>query len=245
MTRILTLVPADVDLAGEIEAARRACDPDTQLVARAVGLPIAPPSCAQDWTLADLAMLAAGQDAEADGFDALVVADFGDFGVAALRSLLKIPVLGAGRAALLHALTLADSVTVLAPARDLARAGKQVRDMALGERCRGVHACEDAPGLARHRATAEAVVLAGALAGLAASGLPTEASGLTHGPLVRPVPVTVKLAESFVGLGLSQSRRAWPEPERRKPELIRALAQAGTPSPGDPHARAPQTDAGG
>ena len=69
MPRILVLVPEDVDLAGEIEAARSAADPGTEIVTRNVPLASVPPVSAQDWALADLAMMAAGQTAMEEGFD--------------------------------------------------------------------------------------------------------------------------------------------------------------------------------
>ena len=50
--------------------------------------------------------MAAGQEAQAEGFDALCLPDFGDYGVGALRSLLDIPVVAGGRGTMLHALTL-------------------------------------------------------------------------------------------------------------------------------------------
>jgi allantoin racemase len=218
MPRILVLVPGDLDLDAEIAAARAALDPESELVARSVDLPSVPPVSAQDWALADLAMMAAGQAAETEGFDALVVGDFGDFGVSALRSLLTIPVVGAGKAAMLHALTLAASFTVLATARDIERARRIVHDNALQRQCAGLHEIADAEAVARHAAAAEAVILAGETAGFVA--------GAAHVPVSRPLAVAVKMAESFVGLGLTHSRRGYPEPEMRKAELIATIAKA-------------------
>ena len=218
MPRILVLVPEDVDLAGEVEAARSAADPGTEIVARNVPLAAVPPISAQDWALADLAMMAAGQGAGEEGFDALVVADFGDYGVSALRSLLSIPVVGAGKTAMLHALTLAGSFTVLATARDIERARRLVHDNALHRQCAGLHEIGKADAIAAHAANGEAVVLAGGTASLV--------KGAAQVPLSRPVPVAVKMAESFVGLGLTHSRQGYPEPEKRRADLIRAISGA-------------------
>lgn len=218
MTCILVLAPEDEDLASEIEAALAAADPGTDIVVRQVPYAGLPPVSAQDWALADLAMMAAGQKAEEEGFDALVVADFGDYGVSALRSLLSIPVIGAGKTSMLHALTLAGSFTVLATPRDIERARRLVHDNALQRQCAGIHPCETAEAVASHAAGSEAVVLAGGTAKLV--------QGAAHVPLSRPVPVAVKMAESLVGLGLTHSRQGYPEPEGRKADLIREIALA-------------------
>ena len=50
-----------------------------------------------DMVLADVAILEAGQSAVEDGFDAVCVDTMSDSGVAALRSILSIPVVGPGR----------------------------------------------------------------------------------------------------------------------------------------------------
>lgn len=224
MPRIL-LLATDEAVAGPFTV-----DSDTQVVARAVpGLPGGFDS-AHDWALADLASLAAGQNAEAEGFDAVCLADSGDYGAGALRSVLSVPVLAAGRNAMLHALTLGSRFVVLAPASGSVRAKKLVQEYALTDQCAGVHACSEPAGAlaTAQRAIdedgADVVVAAtqdAALAELLAQRLPV--------PVVDPVSLGLKLAESFLGLGLSQSRRAWPEPQVRKPALVAALMAAELP----------------
>ncbi|MHC5656273.1 aspartate/glutamate racemase family protein [Stappia sp.] len=218
MTRILVLVPQDLELSAETDAARAAADAATEIVVRGVPLVSTPPVGAHDWALADLAVMAAGQDAEAEGFDAVALADFGDYGAPALRSLLSIPVAPAGRCSMLHAMSLSGRFSVLATSRDFNRAGRLVHDYGLLGNCSGVFEVSSAEDIAMRAASSDAVVLAGTAA--------TLASGAAHVPLVRPLPVAVKLAESLVGLGLTHSRRAYPEPEMRKPDLIRKIGGA-------------------
>jgi len=203
-------------------------DSDTMVALRSVsGLP----DCcdnAHDWALADLAVLAAGQGAEAEGFDAVCLADFGDYGAGALRSVLGVPVVTAGRSAMLHALTLGSRFAVLAPAPAARRVKKLVQEYGFSGQCAAVRAF-DAGGEALAAARvcidedgADVLCLASqdvALAARLAAELPV--------PVIDPLPLALKLAESFLGLGLSQSRRAWPEPQLRKPELIAALVAAG------------------
>lgn len=210
MPRILLLTPADIETASALDDGLT--DAATEVVRRAVAYPSAPPVGAHDWALADLAVLAAGQHAEKEGFDALCLADFGDYGANALRSVMDIPVVTAGRSAMLYALSLGSSFSVVAGPRDHARIGKIVHEYGLDHQCAGVLSADDDTGLA----AAQVVVPAN---GAAAPG------DLTV-PVVDPLALVVKLAESLVGLGLSHSRAAYPVPQTRKAELIEAIAGA-------------------
>jgi allantoin racemase len=214
MTRLLLLAPADLDLSRQIEAASDSANRDTQIVHRAVPLPSVPPLGAHDWALADLAIMAAGQNAAAEGFDAVCLADCGDYGVGALRSLLDIPVMTAGRSAMLHALTLGGSFTILAAARDYNRARKLVHDYGLRAQCAGI-LTEDTADAAR---TAEVVIMADPML------VPAKLAPQTA--VIQPVPLLVKLTESLVSANLTHSRRAFPAPDVRKAALIDSLAAA-------------------
>ncbi|WP_372501132.1 aspartate/glutamate racemase family protein (plasmid) [Tistrella mobilis] len=226
MSRILMIFTADHPAPESAEA---------EVVAlTAPGLPAGLIS-AHDWTLADLAVLAAGQGAAnqgaaAEGYAAVCVADPGDYGANALRSVLDVPVVGAGRSALFYALTLGACFGVLAPAGGYTRAKKLVQEYGLAAQCTGVRrigAGEDAILTAARAAItedgAEVLVLwqpltAAATARLAAD-LPV--------PLIEPASLSLRLAEAFLGLGLAQSRRTWPMPQVAKPDLIAALVAAG------------------
>lgn len=212
MTRILLLSPADLDLPDDIIAAG-VMDADTRIEHRRVTYPSCPPIGAHDWALADLAILAAGQDAERQGFQAVCLADFGDYGANALRSVLDIPVVTAGRSSMLYALTLAERFSVLATDRDHVRTQKLVHDYGLDARCTGIKpagadmAREDGP---------EVMILAGK------ARQRVQQTGSAK--LVDPVAVTLKIAESLVGLNLTHSRHAYPAPQVRKADLIAALS---------------------
>lgn len=188
---------------------------------------------AHDWTLADLAVLATGQDASRQGYAAVCVADPGDYGANALRSVLDVPVVGAGRSALLYALTLGACFGVLAPTGGYARAKKLVQEYGLAAQCTGVRRIgeegdREAAVLAAARAAitedgAEVLVLWQPLAAAATARL---AAALPV-PLIEPASLSLRLAEAFLGLGLAQSRRTWPMPQVAKPDLIAALVAAG------------------
>ena len=60
-----------------------------------------------DMVLADVGILEVGQSAQDEGFHAVCIDTMSDSGVAALRSVLDIPVIGPGRASMLTAMLLA------------------------------------------------------------------------------------------------------------------------------------------
>lgn len=220
MTRILLLTPADVQAPAAAFSAGLT-DSDTAIVHRRVAYASTPPVGAHDWALADLAMLAAGQHAQEEGFDAVCVGDMGDYGANALRSVLDIPVIAAGRASMLYALSLGARFSVAASARDHVRIGKLVHEYALDHQCAGVHLLGEDGELPAALDEADVVVLAASPAG---------ASRSVRAPLVEPLPLIVKLAESMTGLGLTHSRRAYPAPQVRKGDLIDALSRSGAAS---------------
>ncbi len=230
MPRILMLCFDDLP----VPTAPEGRDADTHLVIRTIpGAPTKRAS-AQDWSLADLAVMAAGQAAQEEGFEALCLPAFGDYGVGALRSLLDIPVVTGGRGTMLHALTLGGRFGVVTAEAGRERASRLVHDYGLAAQCAGVEAFHEA-GDAAELAACRAAVAAGAQVICLADRPDASAdrlAALLPVPVLSPVGLCLKLAESFLGLGLSQSRRAYPEPQLRKPELIRALMAAASPKPG-------------
>lgn len=203
-------------------------DDEAEVVVRRVSALPAALTSAHDWVLADLAVLAAGQGAGAEGFAAVCVADLGDFGANALRSVLDIPVVAAGRGAMLYALTLGSRFGIVAPPSDYTRAKKLVQEYGLASQCTGVRAFTEtaregailtAAKLAIENDGAEVLVLGGAVSAEMAARL---AASLPV-PVVEPASLGVRLAESFLGLGLGQSRRSYPVPQVAKPGLIEQL----------------------
>lgn len=216
MPRILMLStePRSTPLSGESE-----------VVVRVVpGLPEQLVS-AHDWSLADLAVLAAGQGAEHEEFDAVCVADLGDFGANALRSVLDIPVVAAGRSALFYALSLGSRFAVVTPQSGYNRAKKLVQEYGLSGQSTGVIAFSDDADRSTITAAAaravddgaEVLVLGGACDAITVQALETPL------PIIDPAALSILLAESFLGLSLAQSRRTYPVPQARKPDLVKEL----------------------
>lgn len=198
-------------------------DPEAEIVLRApAGLPADLDGPAH-WPLADLSYLAAGQDAE--GFDAVCVGDAEDFGANALRSVLDVPVIGAGRSAMLYALTLGARFGVIARPAATHRMKRQVQEFGLAAQCAGVAFAPEASNLtnaAGQLSDADVLVLAGSFDEAEAQAL-RNATGL---PVIEPLALSVRLAAGFLALGLCHSARSYPAPGVPKPDMIAVLAVA-------------------
>lgn len=198
-------------------------DPEAEIVLRTPeGLPAEFEGPAH-WPLVDLAYLAAGQGAASDGFDAVCVGDVEDFGANALRSVLNMPVIGAGRSAMLYALTLGARFGVIVQPGLACRMKKQVQEFGLSAQCAGIVSAPsdgDLGQAAGQVPDADVLILAGEFGDADAQALRDD-TGL---PVVSPLPLSIKLAMGFLALGLGHSERSYPAPEVPKPEMIAALA---------------------
>src|SRR3546814_13585241 len=92
-----------------------------------------------DCLMMDLGVYEAGRTAEQEGFDAVVIDTMSDSGMAALRSVLSIPVIGPGKASMLYAPTLGAKFSVLAQWKPaLPRYRKVIRDYGFERQCASV-----------------------------------------------------------------------------------------------------------
>src|SRR3546814_16640558 len=99
-----------------------------------------------DCLMMDLGVYEAGRTAEQEGFDAVVIDTMSDSGMAALRSVLSIPVIGPGKASMLYAQTLGAKFSVLAQWKPaLPRYRKVIRDYGFERQCATVRAFEVVP----------------------------------------------------------------------------------------------------
>ncbi|MFV0384444.1 aspartate/glutamate racemase family protein [Paracoccus sp. (in: a-proteobacteria)] len=181
------------------------------------------PAC---WPLADLAVLAAGQRAEHDGFDAVCLADATDFGAAALRSVLSIPVVPAGRSAMLYALTLGDRFALISRENVAFRMKKQMRELGLSGQCSGLlTVAGDAP-LAHLNEAAGPEPDAFVLAGPFSADERADLHRALARPVIDPAALSVQLCLGFLGLGLAHSKNSYPAPQLARPGMIAVLAAA-------------------
>ena len=188
--------------------------------------------------------------AEANGASAIVIDCMGDPGMHACRELVSIPVLGTGQAAM-HLANMLGSrfafITVLDRIRPMV--DDLVVTYGLGEKYASFQAV-DIPvlDLSRDADALNAALTEKAFVSIESDGADIivlgctgflgcaeamRASLLSAGldvPVIDPVPATVHLAEALVKAGLSQSKRAYPNPDK-KPiagyDLPEHVAEAG------------------
>ena len=249
MTKILVLVPFALD---ESEIANRQAQtreislrPDVTFHFRPVKAGPTSFTSPHDWMLLDIALFEAGLSAEEDGFDAVVIDTVSDSGADALRSMLDIPVLAPGRASLIFSLTLGRRFGVMAqwePA--LARYEKVLDEWGLRARCAGVEHFDTPPDFANLITGKEDSILPkmeAACHRLIERGADVICLGSTtmhqaHGhlssvldvPVVNPGPLSYKLIQAMLSLGLSHSRTAYPKPLVPKTAMVHAMLDAAS-----------------
>jgi len=205
---------------------------------------------ASDMVLADVGVLEAGLSAQERGFDAVCIDTMSDSGVAALRSELSIPVIGPGRASVLTAMLLGNRFSIVAMWphwRHLYE--KTLKELGVGHACASIRSIDVAPDNQALLGGKEEEIFPlleacartcidkdGAEVILLGSTTMHQAHGYLAGrlevPVINPGPLTYKLAEAVLGLGLSHSRKAWPPSPAPKPAMIRAMGDAAERSSG-------------
>jgi allantoin racemase len=244
MSRVLVLVPFALDdqgIANRSEQTREvALSPDFTYSFRSVKAGPTSFTSPHDWLLLDIALFEAGLSAERDGFDAVVIDTVSDSGAEALRSVLDIPVVAPGRASLIFALTLGRRFGVLAqwdPA--IARYEKVLDEWNLRDRCAGVEHFDTPPDFSNLLTGKSDIVfpkMEAACRRLIEGGADVICLGSTtmhqahrhlaevvDVPVINPGPLSYKLIEIMLGLGLSQSRRAYPRPLVPKLQMVSAM----------------------
>lgn len=192
-----------------------------------------------DTMLMDFTVFQAGIDAEEQGFSAVVIDTVSDSGLRPLRSKLNIPVLGPGESAFHTAMTLGKKFTVLTMwdewfplyEKTLAEYGYWNRVASL----RSINTRPDVTELlegkeeiifeklkseaekAMNEDGADVIVLGSTTMHQSASFL---AENLPI-PVINPGLVAYKQAEMLVQLGLSQSKKAFPQPEMPNDDAVK------------------------
>jgi len=196
-----------------------------------------------DWAIADVALFEAGKTAQDEGYDAVCIDTMSDSGMNALRSVLDIPVIGPGRSSYLVALMLGSRFSVLTqwdPWIGLYKKG--LAEYGLADKCASIRSINTPPDVENLLGGKEEVVFPKLRdAGLACieDGADVICMGSTtmHQsvpylreqlpvPVINPGPLTYKLAELMLGLGLSQSRKAYPRPNVPKLDMLGAMLEA-------------------
>ena len=254
MPKVLVIVPFPMDEGnlGKRKAQLRSVrlGPNIDFEFRPVRIAPANYVSQQDSVLAEIGILEAGIEAEAKGFDAVCIDTVSDSGMSALRSVLNIPVIGPGRHAMLTALMLGEKFSILAMwDRWRHLYAKTLAELNLAHKCASVRSAELQPNNQSLLAGKEDEFFPRlhetALRCIQEDGADVIVLGSTtmHGahaylaerlpvPVINPGPLTYRLADVAINLGLRHSRIAYPAPSA--PALTRlramgaaAMAQAG------------------
>ena len=200
-----------------------------------------------DWTLADVSIFEAGLTAQEEGYDAVCIDTMSDSGMNALRSVLDIPVIGPGRASYLMALMLGTRFSVLTqwdPWKNLYKKGLQ--EYGLTDKCASIRSINMPPDVENLLGGKEEVVFPKLVAeglrcvedGAEAICLGSTTMHQAHAhlvknlpvPVINPGPLTYKLAETVLGLGLTHSRVAYPKPHVLKVAMTQAMMDGAAKS---------------
>lgn len=197
-----------------------------------------------DFVLADAANFEAGCRAQDEGFAAVCIDTMSDSGVAALRSVLDIPVFGPGKLSMLTALMLGERFSILTmTSRWKPLYKKALDELGLHHKCASVRAIEVAPDNQAlltgkeelvfpllEQAGRKAIDEDGADVLILGSTTMHQAHAYLSArlpvPVINPGPLTYKLAQAALGLGLSHSRVAYPKPMHPRLDMLTAMFDA-------------------
>jgi len=197
-----------------------------------------------DFVLADAANFEAGCQAQAEGFSAVCIDTMSDSGVAALRSVLDIPVFGPGKVSMLTALMLGNKFSVLTMAkRWMPLYQKALDELGMHHKCASVRSIEVPPDnqalLSGKEEEVFPLLEAAARKAIDEDGADVLILGSTtmhqsHAwlekrlpvPIINPGPLSYKMAEAALGLGLLHSRQAFPKPMYPRLDMLGVMLDA-------------------
>lgn len=194
-----------------------------------------------DYVLGDVTILEAGLSAQEDGFDAVCIDTMSDSGVAALRAVLDIPVIGPGRTTILTALMLGDKFGMLVMwERWLGLYKKVMDELGVWQKYAGFQSIDHPPDrfsllggdekkilpllekaswklIEQNRA--DVIILGSTSMHQAWAYL----SRKLPVPVISPGPTSYAMAQTMLNLGLKQSRKTYPSPIDRSDVYIHAM----------------------
>ena len=248
MKKILTIVPfamsPDNLLLRQQQLQGLQFGPDLQFEYRSVKAGPVNYSSHHDFVLADASIFEAGCRAQQEGFAAVCIDTMSDSGVAALRSVLDIPVFGPGKVSMLTALMLGDRFSILAMASRWKPLYKKALDeLGMHHKCASVRAIEVSPDnqalLSGKEEEVFPLLEAAAMKAIEIDGADVIILGSTtmhqaHAylqarlpvPVINPGPLSYKIAESMLALGHTQSRTAYPRPMHPRLDMLTAMMDA-------------------
>lgn len=248
MKKILTIVPfamsPDNLLLRQQQLQGLQFGPDLQFEYRSVKAGPVNYSSHHDFVLADASIFEAGCRAQQEGFAAVCIDTMSDSGVAALRSVLDIPVFGPGKVSMLTALMLGDRFSILTMASRWKPLYKKALDeLGMHHKCASVRAIEVSPDnqalLSGKEEEVFPLLEAAAMKAIEIDGADVIILGSTtmhqaHAhlqarlpvPVINPGPLSYKIAESMLALGHTHSRTAYPRPMHPRLDMLTAMMDA-------------------
>jgi Asp/Glu/hydantoin racemase len=218
--------------------------PDLHFEYRAVKAGPVNYSSHHDFVLADTSIFEAGCRAQQEGFAAVCIDTMSDSGLAALRSVLDIPVFGPGKVSMLSALMLGDRFSILTMASRWKPLYKKALDeLGMHHKCASVRAIEVSPDnqalLSGKEEEVFPLLEAAAMKAIEIDGADVIILGSTtmhqaHAhlqarlpvPVINPGPLSYKIAESMLALGHTHSRTAYPRPMHPRLDMLTAMMDA-------------------
>lgn len=198
-----------------------------------------------DLALADFSIADVGLRAQDEGFDAICVDSMSDSGINLLRSILDIPVIGPGRHAMLTALMLGEKFSLLAMwDRWSILYKKTIADLGIEARCASIRSIgvrpdnqallqgkeDDIFPLLEETALkcvnedgADVIILGSTTMHQSHAYL----SSRLPVPVINPGPLTYRMVDIALSLGLSHSKAAYPAPLSPKTGLLRRIGDRG------------------
>jgi allantoin racemase len=197
-----------------------------------------------DYVVGDFTILEAGLEAQADGYDAVCIDTMSDSGVAALRAVLDIPVIGPGRATILTAMMLGDKFGMLVMwERWLGLYKKVMDELGVWHKYAGHQSIDQAPdrfsllggekrivfpkllraGKKLIEDNSADVIILGSTSMHQARDFLAEKLPV---PVISPGPTSYALAQMMLNLGLTQSRKSYPSPVGRSDVYLHAMLDA-------------------
>lgn len=247
MARVLVIVPFPMD---ENNLLKRRAQLDAVRLGEGISFDFRPVRIApanyvsqQDSVLADIGILEAGLQAQAEGYDAVCIDTMSDSGMPALRSALDIPVIGPGRHAMLAALMLGERFSILAMwDRWRHLYTKTLAELGLKDKCASLRSAGLQPNNqslmagkeeeffpALYTAAMRCVEEDGADVIILGSTTMHEAHGYLAErlpvPIINPGPLTYRLADAAIRLRQSHSRATYPPPARIAAEKLAAMGR--------------------
>tara|TARA_B100001741_G_C16496104_1_gene572184 strand:- start:91 stop:894 length:804 start_codon:yes stop_codon:yes gene_type:complete len=198
----------------------------------------------EDYLIADIGILEAGLNAQIQGYDAICIDTVSDSGVAGLRSVLEIPVIGPGRVMFLTALMLGEKFSIVTMWKEwFGLYHKTLTELNMHEKCSSIRSIDVIPDnrelLKGKESNIVPLLVEASKKCIEKDGADVICLGSTtmhqaheilqkelSVPVINPGPLSYKTAETILSLNLSHSRKTYPKPKIPKHQMVVKMIEA-------------------